>query len=152
MLTKPNFVRLVAFTLAFFGALYYPVRNILYYERTEPREFRYLVTEAQRNENRIEIRPNVSESGRWKWLDYIFPRGEDPNKLRLKLVSLGDPNAPRLSYIYYPMSRELAEKTLPRVKGGRAELVIKCYPNGRWLIGDLLIDGIPVKETKVGGN
>ena len=155
MLTKPNIMRLIAFTLFFAGALYYPVREVISDEhpRTPPREYRYKIVGAQLNENAFEIRPKVS--GRWRWVDYIFPRGEKANKLRLTLRPSDDPEAPKLNFVYYPMSREFAKQMLPSFRdsaaGMDAELVIKCYPNGRWSIGDLLIDGKPVKEPKVGG-
>lgn len=155
MLTKPNIMRLVAFTLVFAGALYYPVREVISYERprTPPREFRYKVVNAQLNENDFEIRPKVS--GRWQWVDYIFPRGEKANKLMLKLRQSDDPAAPKLSFVDYPMSREFAKQTLPSFRDSAAhvdaELVIKYYPNGRWRIGDLLIDGKVVKEPKISG-
>lgn len=149
MLTKPNIIRIIAFSVAFAGALYYPVRCILYYKCATPKEFRYRVTDARVNDKKMEIRPKVS--GRWKWVDYIFPRGEKANKLRLDLVAPDDPGAPKLTFIYYPMSRDLAAKTRPRVIYGRAELVIKCYPNGRWSIGDLFVDGKPVRENKISG-
>ncbi len=151
MLTKPNLIRLITFALAFAGALYYPVREVLSYEhpRTPPRTFRFRVDSAKLHEKDFEIRPKVS--GRWQWVDYIFPRAEKANKLRLDLKPSTEPDAPRLSYVYYPMSRELATDTLPRVRNGEAELVIKLYPNGRWRIGELFIDGEPVKERKLGG-
>ena len=149
MLTKPNILRLVVFTLTFFGALYYPVHEVLSYEcpRTPPTKYRYRIAAASLND--FELRPRVS--GRWKWVEYIFPRTEKQNKLRLDLLPSDDRSAPELTFVYYPMSREMARKTMPRVAKGTAELVIKCYPNGRWSIGDLLIDGEPVKEQKVGG-
>ena len=66
MLTKPNILRLVAFTLFFAAALYYPVREVLSYEcpRTPPREYRYRIIGAKLND--FELRPRVS--GRWKWV------------------------------------------------------------------------------------
>ena len=148
MLTKPNILRLVAFTLFFAAALYYPVREVLSYEcpRTPPREYRYRIIGAKLND--FELRPRVS--GRWKWVEYIFPRTEKQNKLRLDLAPSRDSSAPALNFVYYPMSREMAKRTLPRVAEGTAELVIKCYPNRRWSIGDLFIDGVVVKEPKVG--
>jgi hypothetical protein len=151
MLTKPNLIRLIAFTLFFAGALYYPVREVVSYERprTPPRIFRFQVDGAKLNEKDFEIRPKVS--GRWQWVDYIFPRAEKANKLRLNLKPSTEPGAPRLNYVYYPMSRDLAKETLPRVKNGEAELVIKLYPNGRWRICELVVDGEPVKERKLGG-
>jgi len=152
MLTKPNFIRLIVFTLAFAGALYYPVREVLSYEhpRTPPRTFRFRVSGAKLNEKDFEIRPKVS--GRWQWVDYIFPRAEEANKLRLDLQPSQDPDAPKkLTFVYYPMSRNFAKETLPRIKNGEAEVVIELYPNGRWRIGELLVDGEPVKERKLGG-
>ena len=151
MLTKPNLIRLIAFTLVFAGALYYPVREVVSYERprTEPRIFRFRVDGAKLNEKSFEIRPKVS--GRWQWVDYIFPRAEKANKLRLDLQPSTEPDAPQLTFVYYPMSRELAKETLPRVKNGEAELVVKLYPNGRWRICELVVDGEPVKERKLGG-
>ena len=149
MLNKPNIIRIIAFTLAFAGALYYPVQRLLYYKCTKPQEYRFRVDGAKLNEANFEIRPNVS--GRWQWVDYIFPRAEKADKLRLDLLPSEEPGAPKLHFVYYPMSRDLAKRTLPRVKNGKAELVIKCYPNGRWSIGDLLVDGQPVKEDKITG-
>lgn len=148
MLTKPNILRLITFTLFFAAALYYPVREVLSYERpqTPPREYRYRIAEASLND--FELRPRVS--GRWKWVEYIFPRTEKQNKLRLDLLPSRDESAPALNYVYYPMSREMAKETMPRVARGTAELVIKSYPNGRWSIGELFIDGKPVQEPKVG--
>jgi hypothetical protein len=84
-------------------------------------------------------------------VDYIFPRAEKANKLRLDLKPSMTADAPKLTFVYYPMSRELAKETLPRVRNGEAELVIKFYPNGRWRIGELLVDGEPVRERKLGG-
>lgn len=155
MLTKPNILRLAAFTIAFAGALYYPIHEVVYYEhpRTPPREYRYKIVAAQLNDKNFEIRPKVS--GRWQWVDYIFPRAEMANKMLLKLQPLNEPGAPELEYIDYPVSREYAEQILPEVyaacKSGNAELVIKRYPNGRWSIGDFLIHGKPVKEPKIRG-
>ena len=153
MLTKTNIMRIVAFTVVFAGALCYPVREVLYYECEKPKEYRCKVVAAELNDKDFEIRPKVS--GRWQWVDYIFPRAEKANKLLLRLRTPDDPGAPRLNFVYYPMSREFAEKILPSFRspaegGGNAELEIRCYPNGRWSIGDLLIDGKPVKEPKVG--
>ena len=153
MLTKPNLIRLIAFTLVFAGALYYPVHEVLSYEhpRTPPRTFRFRVDGAKLNEKDFEIRPKVS--GRWQWVDYIFPRAEKANKLLLKLQPSDDPGAPHLTFVDYPMSREFAKQTLPSFRESAAhvdaKLVIKCYPNGRWSIGDLLIDGKVVKEPKI---
>lgn len=155
MLNKPNSIRIIAFTIAFAGALYYPIHEVVYYEhpRTPPRTYRYKIIGAQLNDNDFEYRPKVS--GRWQWVDYIFPRAEKANKLRLKLQPLDEPGAPKLEYVDYPMSREFAKKMVPRFRVGgskeNGELVIKRYPNGRWSIGDLLINGDPVKEPKVGG-
>ena len=154
MLTKPNIMRIVFFSLAFVGALYYPVRGVLYYERAKPEEFRYRIASAQLNEKDFEIRPKVS--GRWQWVDYIFPRGEDADRLRLELVVPENRNAPRLAVINYPMSRTQAAETLERLGDPEvrrnAELVIKCYPNGRWRIGALIVDGKPVLEPKQTGD
>ncbi len=148
MLTKPNILRLVCFIVCFAGALYYPVREVLYYKCEKPREFRYRISGARLNE--FDIRPKVSERGRWKWVDYIFPRTE-ADKLRLDLLPSDDPEAPkRLTFVYYPMSRKFAEEMLPQVVNGRAEVVIERYPNGRLHIGRLLVDGQPVTEQKVG--
>lgn len=152
MLTKPNILRLVCFVVCFAGALYYPVREVLYYKCEKPeREFRYRVSGASLND--FDIRPKVSESGRWKWVDYIFPRIE-ADKLRLDLLPSEDPDAPkRLTFVYYPMSRQYAKDVQDRINGGKvkAELVIERYPSKRLHIGKLLIDGMPVSEQKVGG-
>lgn len=148
MLTKPNILRLVCFVVCFAGALYYPVREVLYYKCEKPKEYRYRISGASLNA--FEIRPRVSESGRWKWVDYIFPRTA-ADKLRLELLPSEDPDAPKkLTFVYYPMSRKFAEKMLPQVVGGKAELVIERYPNGRLHIGRLLVDGNPVTEQTVG--
>lgn len=148
MLTKPNIVRLVLFTVVFCGALYFPVHEVISYEfpRTKPATYRYRVAGASLNDFELQ-RPNVS--GRWKWIDYIFPPPEKANKLRLELEPPADKKAPKLTYVYYPMSRKFAEEKLPEILHGKGELEIKCYSNGRWGIGDLLIDGVPVKEPKV---
>lgn len=147
-LTKPNLLRLIVFPLCFAGALYYPVREVISYgcPKEPPREFRFRVRSARLNRNA----PRPQVSGRWKWIDYIYPRAEKANKLRLDLTAPQDPQAPKLHYVNYPMSRELAEQTLlmlndPAKKAG-AVLVIKCYPNGRWRIGSLFIDGKAVSE------
>ena len=148
MLTKPNILRLVCFVVFFAGSLYYPVNEVLYYRREKPKEYRYRIVGASLNE--FEIRPKVSESGRWKWVDYIFPRTEADN-LRLDLLPSTDSDAPKkLTFVYYPMSRKFAEKMLPQVRGGKAEVVIERYPNGRLHIGALLVDGQVVTEQTVG--
>ena len=73
------------------------------------------------------------------------------DKLRLDLMPSDDPDAPKkLKFVYYPMSRKFAEEIRQQVNGGKAEVVIERYPNGRLHIGKLLIDGEPVKEKKVG--
>ena len=150
MLTKPNIMRLIAFTLVFISALYYPVRGVVYYESKTPEEFHFRIAAARLNEKDFEIRPRVS--GRWQWVDYIFPRGEDADKLLLELVPSEDERAPKLTVVNYPMSRKQAAQTLQRIADpavrDRTELVIKCYPNGRWRIGRLVIDGQPVSEPK----
>ena len=148
MLTKPNILRLVCFVVFFAGSLYYPVNEVLYYRRETPKESRYRIVGASLNE--FEIRPKVSESGRWKWVDYIFPRTEADN-LRLDLLPSTDSDAPKkLTFVYYPMSRKFAEKMLPQVRSGKAEVVIERYPNGRLHIGALLVDGQVVTEQTVG--
>ena len=148
MLTKPNILRLVCFVVCFAGALYYPVNEVLYYRREKPKEYRFRIAGGGLNE--FEIRPKVSERGRWKWVDYIFPRTE-ADQLRLDLLPSDDPDAPKkLTFVYYPMSRKFAEKMLPQVRGGKAEVVIERYPNGRLHIGALLVDGQVVTEQTVG--
>lgn len=148
MLTKPNILRLVCFVVFFAGALYYPVREVLYYKLEKPQEFRYRISGAALND--FDLRPKVPERGRWKWVEYIFPRTE-ADKLRLDILPSTDPDAPKkLNFVYYPMSRKFAKEILPQVESGRAELVIERYPNGRLHIGRLLIDGQPVTEQKVG--
>ena len=153
MLTKPNILRLVFFVLVFAGVMYYPVREVLSYERPKhpPREFRFGIADVRLKED-AGLRPKVS--GRWQWVDYIFPRAEKANKLRLDLKAPECGDAPKLTYVYYPMSRKLAERTLrqlcePAVKD-KAELVVKCYANGRWRVEALLIDGRKVSEPKMG--
>ena len=149
MLTKPNILRLVFFFVVFAAALYYPVHQVISYEtpRTPPREYRFRVVAAKLNKQ--ELRPRVS--GRWKWVDYIFPRAEKPNKLRLDLrAPVGGTDVPKLNFVYYPMSAKLAEETDLRLRNpaqmATAELVIKRYPNGRCRLGKLFIDGRPVEE------
>ena len=151
-LTKPNLLRLIVFPLCFAGALYYPVREVIAYNdswrKTPPEEYRFRIAGARLND----AKPRPQVSGRWKWIDYIYPRAEKANKLRLDLTAPQDPKAPKLHYVNYPMSRELAEQTLltlkdPAKKAG-AVLVIKCYPNGRWRIGSLFIGGKAVSEQR----